>query len=86
MLSVGDEWHQAHPCPPVVRIPTPAESLRGEGTGGKAAPTETPKRKPTGSEEQGHILFLATDDGKLLPEWSKFCFITLRTFPGSPEK
>lgn len=86
MLSGGDEWHPAHPCPPVVGIPTHAESQWGEGPSGKGAPTKTPKRKTTGSEEQGHALFLATDDGKLLPEWSKFCFITLRTFPGSPGK
>jgi hypothetical protein len=45
---------------------------------------KSPKRKHMHSKEgQAHTLFLASNDGKLLAEQCKFCFITLSTFPGS---
>lgn len=60
--------------------------LRGRQQGGEnqgaSGSHQNPKRKPRGSKEQGHVLFLATNNGKLLPEWCKFCLITVRPFPG----
>lgn len=48
--------------------------------------TEAPKEKASAAkkEKQVYNLFLDPNNGKLLSEQCKFCFITLSTFPGSP--
>lgn len=62
----------------------PRGRQQGRGNQGASGSHRNPKRKPRGSKEQVHVLFLATNNGKLLPEWCKFCLITLRPFPGGP--
>lgn len=65
--------------------PMPAESQQGEGPSGSGC-YRNPKRKPRGSESRT-ALFLATDDGNLLPRMEQILLPhTLRTTSQDPQE